>query len=140
MRRSENGGSGVISKNIESIIVFQPSTLGRKQPSSALTVIVPGILPPNGAAGKRCPGGASVLTRWFAGAKRRQRVPLTRRPVRRSRSDRRTLALRRGWKPQRRRSVGCKPSPAALCWAVVTNFYSLALLPVFWHKLSQLLR
>jgi hypothetical protein len=43
----------------------------------------------NGAAGKRSPGGASVLTRWFAGAKRRQRVPLTRRPVRRSFRDRR---------------------------------------------------
>src|SRR5262245_1265881 len=49
----------------------------------------------NGAAGKRCPGGVSVLTRWFAGAQRRQRVPLTRRPVRRSRSDRRTTTLSR---------------------------------------------
>jgi hypothetical protein len=67
-------------------------------------------LNPNGAAGKRCPGGASVLTRWFAGAQRRQRVPLTRRPVRRSRSDRRTLALSRCRKPERRRSVGCRQS------------------------------
>ena len=64
----------------------------------------------NGAAGKRCPGGASVFTRWFAGAKRRQRVPLTRRPVRRSRS--RTSGVRR---------VRFRTSPARPCWATVLS-------------------
>jgi hypothetical protein len=60
------------------------------EPHAAQPLIHMTFCPDNGAAGKRCPGGASVLTRWFAGAQRRQRVPLTRRPVRRSRSDRRT--------------------------------------------------
>jgi hypothetical protein len=110
-RRSEPGGSNMAKTSF--------TLVGNSADSRRLADETPCIATPNGAAGKRCPGGASVLTRWFAGAQRRQRVPLTRRPVRRARSARRTISSAAGGgttiddRPYQRRANRPAPRPSA---------------------------